>query len=177
MQRFSYVLGTHPISLGPTGIIIAESGFAPARALLDHRRSRFAQHLIARPHEGQGPEEILDRIATIAAGLKGAAGIKSGGTVESQEWSEARRFPGRVVVEEREPALRTAKEWRRLDTVWTDGSGQENGAVGAACVWRTQEGWAGRHYHLGSNNKVFDAEVLAIYRALSTIKQRQERGR
>ena len=56
--------------------------------------------------------------------------------------------------------------------MWTDGSRQENGAVGAACAWRTQEVWAGRRYHLGSSVEVFEAEVFAYYRVLSTIEQR-----
>ena len=94
-----------------------------------------------------------------------------------QRWSEARRFPGKIVMEERESALTTAKEWRRPDTVWTDGLRQESGALGAACIWRTQQGWTGRRYHLGSNKGVFDAEVFAVYRALSVIDQRQEQGR
>ena len=66
-------------------------------------------------------------------------------------------------MEKRESALITAKEWRRPDTVWTDGSRQENGPVGAACVWKTQEGWAGHRVQLGNNKKVFDAEILALY--------------
>ena len=43
-------------------------------------------------------------------------------------------------MEKKEEALRTAKEWDRPDTVWTDGSRREDGAVGAACVWRSPEG-------------------------------------
>ena len=46
--------------------------------------------------------------------------------------------------------------------------------MGVACVWAAQEGWTGRCYHLGRNKEVFDAEVFAIYRALSIIEQRQE---
>ena len=84
----------------PRGIIMAESGFTPARALLDHRRARFAQRLIARPRGRRGPEEILDRSATITARLRRAAAIERGGTSEGQEWSEARSFPGQTVVEE-----------------------------------------------------------------------------
>ena len=38
----------------PRGIIMAESGFTPARALLDHQRARFAQRLIARPQRVRG---------------------------------------------------------------------------------------------------------------------------
>ena len=50
----------------------------------------------------------------------------------------------------RAEALRTAKEWDRPDTVWTDGSRQEDSAVGAACVWRSPEGgWTGRRIQLG----------------------------
>ena len=45
-------LGAFPST--PRGIIMAESGFAPARALVDHWRARFAQRLIARPQGGRG---------------------------------------------------------------------------------------------------------------------------
>ena len=57
----------------PRGIIMDESGFTPARALLDHRRARFAQRLLTRPRGGQGPEEIFERSATITARLREAA--------------------------------------------------------------------------------------------------------
>ena len=36
----------------PRGIVATESGFTPARALLNHRRARFAQRLYARPRGG-----------------------------------------------------------------------------------------------------------------------------
>ena len=94
-----------------------------------------------------------------------------------QQWSEARRLPGRIVVEGREEALQRAKGWRGSDTVRTDGSRQETGEVGAACVWETPGGWTGCRYHLGSNKEVFDAEVFAVYRALRVIEQGRERGR
>ena len=94
-----------------------------------------------------------------------------------QEWSEARRFPGRIIIDEREPALRTAGEWSRPDTIWTDDSRQDSGAVGAACVWKTQEGWTGRRFHLGTNKEAPDAETSAIYQALRALDQRQESGR
>ena len=61
---------------------MAEGGFTPARALLDHRRARFAQRIFARPRGEQGPEEILDRNATITARLREAATIGRGGTAE-----------------------------------------------------------------------------------------------
>ena len=80
--------------------------------------------------------------------MKEAARVeRRGGSAEKQEWEEGKRFRGRIVVEKKEEALRTAKEWDRPDTVWTDGSRQEDGAVGAACVWRSLEGgWTGRRF-------------------------------
>ena len=77
-------LGVQPST--PRGIIMAESGFAPARALLDHRRDRFAQRLYARTQGGQGPEEILERESTLTARLKEAARVeRRGGSAEEQE--------------------------------------------------------------------------------------------
>ena len=82
----------------------------------------------------------MERESTLTARLKEAARVeRRGGSAEKQEWDEGRRFGGRIVVEKKEDALRTVKEWDRPDTVWTDGSRQENGAVGAACVWRSPE--------------------------------------
>ena len=88
---------------------MAESGFTPARALLDHRQARFAQRLYARPQGGQGPEEILEREST----LREAARVGREGSAEKDE---GRRFRGRIVME-KEEALRTAKEWDRPDTI------------------------------------------------------------
>ena len=45
----------------PTSILAGESGHTPARAMLDHRQSRWAQRSLARPQNGGGPEEILER--------------------------------------------------------------------------------------------------------------------
>ena len=94
-----------------------------------------------------------------------------------QHWSETRRFPGKIVVEKRESAMITATTWREPGNAWTDESRQENGEMGAVCVWRTQEGWTGRRFQLGTNKEVFDTEVFAIYLALRAVEQRQERGR
>ena len=59
-----------------------------------------------------------------------------------------------------------------------DGSRQEDGAVGAACVWRSPEGgWIGRRFQLSKNKGVFDAEVFAVRQALRALEQRSEHGR
>ena len=49
--------------------------------------------------------------------------------------------------------------------------------MGAACAWRTRDGWTGRCFHLGNNKEVFDAEVFAICQALRIFRARQESGR
>ena len=67
----------------PQGILAAESGLTPARALLDHRQARYAQRLLARPQDGGGPEEILERDSgAIVSRLRATSGIKPGETVE-----------------------------------------------------------------------------------------------
>ena len=45
------------------------------------------------------------------------------------------------------------------------------------CAWKAREGWTGKRYHLGNNKEVFDAEALAVYRALRLFDARQEIGR
>ena len=40
-----------------------------------------------------------------------------GGLAGKQGWEEGRRFGGKLVVEKKEEALRTAKEWDRPDTL------------------------------------------------------------
>ena len=144
---------------------------------MNNRRAGFAQKLYARPRGGQGPEEILSREnSALTARLRAATAIGRDGTAETREWSAARCFPGRIIVDGRAAALRTASEWSSPDTVWTDGSQKDDGRVGAACVWRTQEGWIGRRYHLGTKKEVFGAEIFAIYQALRALNQRQESG-
>ena len=162
----------------PLGIVAAESGLTPARALLNFRQARFVQRLYARPKDGQGPEEILDREgAALTTRLRAAAGLYRRETVEPQEWGTGKAFPGQIVIDSRVQALEIAKSWTADNTLRTDGSRLECGRVGAACAWTTPQGWTGQHFHLGSNKEVFDAEVFAIYQALRVIDQRQETGR
>ena len=79
----------------PQGIMAAESGLTPARALLDNRQARFSQRIYARPRGGGGPAEILSwEGAAITTRLGAVVGSKRGETVEPQVWSEGRSFPG-----------------------------------------------------------------------------------
>ena len=58
---------------------------SPAR----HRQARFAKRHYAKPQEGQGPEEILERESTLTTRLKEAARVeRREGSTEKQEWQE-----------------------------------------------------------------------------------------
>ena len=99
--------------LTPLGMVAAESGLLLARALLNHRQSRFAQQLYVRPRDGEawGPEEILEREdgAALPARLRAAASLQLGNTVERQEWSRRQAFPGEIaIVDSRAKALEIA---------------------------------------------------------------------
>ena len=148
------------------------------RPLLEHRQARFAYWLYARPRDGGGPEEILTREgAAVTTRLRAAAGTRRGETVGPQEWSAGRSFSGAIVIDERDMALYAAKNWDAPeDTIWTDGSRLEGGAVGAACAWMEGGAWSSHRFFLGSNKEVFDAETFAIYQALRTFDSRQESG-
>ena len=79
----------------PLGIVAAESGHTPARALLNCRQARFAYRLHARLKDGEGPEEILEREGSaLTTGLRAAASLRPGETVEGQDWGSRRLFPG-----------------------------------------------------------------------------------
>ena len=42
--------------------------------------------------------------------------------------------------------------------LWTDGSRDENGAVGYAVVWKNRRSWAGRKVHMEFFQEAYDAE-------------------
>lgn len=129
----------------PLGIVAAESGFTPARALLDHRQASFTRRLYARPKDGDRPEEILERRdSAFATRLRATATLRREETVEIQRWGTGRRFPGRIVMEKREGAIVTASEHRQSSAIWTDGSCLDSKKVGAAVVWQLPDRWVGR---------------------------------
>ena len=160
----------------PVGIVAAESGLTPARALLDHTQARFALRLLARPQGGGGQEEIMEkRSSALTARIRERAGLKRRETCEVQVWDTLREFQGEVFVDSKEEALRTAQEWTDLEqAVWTDGSRLDNGRVGAAWVWMQNGEWKEHGIFLGTNKEVFDAEVYAICEAIKLLDGRGE---
>ena len=65
----------------PLGVITAENGHTPARALLNHRQARFAQRLRARPRDREGPEILTREGAALTPRRRAAAPLRPGGTV------------------------------------------------------------------------------------------------
>ena len=97
--------------------------------------------------------------------------------MEAQVWEEFRPFQGKVCVESKEEALRTATEWQDKEgTIWTDGSRLEDGRVGAAyAFWDGERAmWRTAGFLLGDNKEVFDAEVFAILRTVRSFNERQQ---
>ena len=158
-------------STTPIGIVTAESGLTPARALLDHTQAHFALRLLARLQGGGGQEEILEkRSSALTARISERAGLKRRETCEVQVWDTLREFQGEVVVDSKQEALKTAREWTDQErTVWTDGSRLDSGRIGAAWAWQHRGEWREEGIFLGTNKEVFDAEVFAIHRAVDLL--------
>ena len=161
----------------PIGIVTAESGLTPARALLDHTQAHFALRLLARSQGGGGQEEILEkRSLALTARIRERAGLRRRETCEAQVWDTLREFQREVFVDSKEEALRMAREWTDQErTVWTDGSRLNNGRVGAAWAWQQGGEWREEGIFLGTNKEVFDAEVFATHRAVDLLNRRGER--
>ena len=119
----------------PLGIVTAESGLTPTGALLDHRQAGFTRRLFARPQGEGGPEEILDRRATVhITRLRATATLRRHETAEPQRWSARCRFVGRIVMESKEEAINTARGHRVANTDWADGSRLEQGGGSGFCL-------------------------------------------
>ena len=129
--------------------VAAESRLIPARPLLDATAVRIGSRNGPMPGQGTGRTPTRERSAPTAR-LRVAATLRLGETVEAQGGGDCRRFPGHIIVDGAE-ALQTAREWRRRDTIWTDGSRLDRGGVGAACVWKPLAGRSGRRYDLSTN--------------------------
>jgi hypothetical protein len=77
-----------------------------------------------------------------------------------------------VLIESREKAERTALSPKepQIRCIWTDGSRDDLGNVGAAVAWKEGTEWKGLKYRLGRNKEVFDAELFALLRATIMIR-------
>ena len=72
MERAALAIGAFRTT--PVGIVAVESAFTPTRALLDHRRARFAQRL-DQTREGRRPRGSARAAAEPDGGAPGGGGI------------------------------------------------------------------------------------------------------
>jgi hypothetical protein len=72
-----------------------------------------------------------------------------------------------VLIESPEKAEQTALSTKEpeMRCIWTDGSWDDLGNVGAAVSWKEGTEWTGLKYRLGRNKEFFDAELFALLRA------------
>ena len=115
----------------------------------------------------------MDKRSGLTARIKEKCGLGGTETAEVQMWEEFKVLMGKVIVENKEEALRAEKEWAdQSGTVWTDGSRREGEAVSAALAYIDRENrWVKRGTYLGKNKEVFDAEVFAITRAVRLLDE------
>jgi ribonuclease HI len=77
-----------------------------------------------------------------------------------------------VIIESRQQAghagLSMSKAW--IKCLWTDGSRDDLGNVGAAVAWKEVDEWTGLQYRLGRNKEVFDAELFSILQTIVMIR-------
>ena len=149
----------HDLSVAP--INGAQFGLTMWKPMLD-RRYRHPRRCANSIPQKRSPKKNL-QLPLKHTGPQAAAGARSGGlkTVEPQEWSEGRAFPGRYSIDDAGPTLERALGWGAGGTIWIDGSRLDSGGVGAAYAWKAREGWMGRRFYLG-NKEASDAGVLAI---------------
>jgi ribonuclease HI len=79
-----------------------------------------------------------------------------------------------VIIEPLQQAEQTALSMSesRTKCIWTDGSRDDLGNVGAAVAWKDVDEWTGLKYRLGTNKEIFDAELFAILRATVMIRDK-----
>jgi hypothetical protein len=62
----------------------------------------------------------------------------------------------------------------QIRCIWTDGSRDNLGNVGAAVAWNEGTEWTGLKYRLGRNKDDFDADLFALLRATIMIRDEIE---
>ena len=160
------------------GVVMAESGLRPAESLLNNRSRRHVLRLMSLPKGNQAKSlpgsntpmgqrmvhfsEYSGRVEEIYLPEDGPAELGAHTSIADAEWAE--------------------QEARKADfqpglVLWTDGSRDENGAVGYAVAWRKGRSWAGRKTHMGYYKEAYDAECAAIERALEVAAERAKRRR
>jgi ribonuclease HI len=78
-----------------------------------------------------------------------------------------------TIKEDEKAAMAEAGRVRLGITMFTDGSRLDNGATEYAVAWQNRKSWVGIETHMGYNQEAYDAEYVALARALDEAAKRQ----
>jgi ribonuclease HI len=170
----------------PAGPLVKEAGLRPAKSLLSNRHRRYATRAYGLPlgHPiGDGirnPSIDKSIFGNLSKTAKDGVDIcHSGQDVIEYTWMPAciERIAVPLIIESRDKAERSAATIEEESTrcIWTDGSRDELGNVGAAAVWRQGNQWTGLKFRLGRNKEVFDAELYGLLQATVTVRDEAAR--
>jgi len=146
------------------GVVMAESGLRPAECLLNNRSRRHVLRLMSLPRGNQAKSlpgsdtpmgqrmvhfsEYSGRVEETYLPEDGPTELEASISIADAEWAKQEAMKA-----DSQPGL----------TLWTDGSRDENGAVGYAVVWRKgRTRWAGRKVHMGYNQEAYDADRTSV---------------
>jgi ribonuclease HI len=165
----------------PIGPLVKEAGLRSADSLLANRRRRYttrAFELAEGNPISDGIRNPVDDVSLfgrlskccrqdIQPQLSGQDMVESTYIPTSTE-----RIAAPVIIESRQQAEHTALSMSKARTkcIWTDGSRDDLGNVGAAVAWNEVDEWTVLKYRLGRNKEVFDAELFAILQATVLIR-------
>jgi hypothetical protein len=160
----------------PIGPLVKEAGLRSADSLLANRQRRYATRAFELPHGnpiGDGVRNPLHPVSLFTK-LSRCATQDIQPQFSGQDVVETTFIPTSteriavpVLIESREKAEQTAlsTDEPEMRCIWTDGSRDDLGNVGAAVAWKEGTEWTGLKYRLGRNKEVFDAELFALLRA------------
>jgi ribonuclease HI len=191
----------------PIGPLLREAGLDAAEVALDNQQRRYAARLLALP-QGHQAQEVLpvtlqerDRHAQpgeqpvnnqewaqpgaaktlgqhLAQKLATQLEVDPSGGFERTVETHSEVFPGKIVIQGAEEALRKAQGAGQGLVLWSDGSQLENGRVGAGVAWKPEHAsWNTQETPLGKRVEVFDVELHDVCSALEIAERLECDGR
>jgi ribonuclease HI len=78
-----------------------------------------------------------------------------------------------MIQQDEKLAKAEAERTRPGLTMFTDGSRLDSGAAGYGVAWQNGQSWVGIKTHMGYNQEAYDAECVALARALEEATRRR----
>jgi len=153
------------------GALSMESGLRPASNQLENRQRRFGAQLLSLP-QGSAAQDVVRAQTTIGKRLSTALERRWLAMEETVLLEDPESFNAELIQEEQEEAKKEAEKERPGLVMFTDGSRLESEAAGYAVAWKNGQTWEGIKTHMGYNQEAYDAECVALARALETVTKR-----